>query len=428
MLLKDCKIIDSRGMVRGDILMEGETIKEIKKDIAPRGEETMNLKGAVVIPGLVDCHVHMRDFEEKKKETFRTGSRAALAGGVTTFLDMPNSNPPVVDGETFARRVEAASRQSLCDFGINYGLTGESLDRMGQARPASLKVYMDGGLGPVDQDTMKRAVESGWRVAFHAEDGEMIRRNLEYLKGEEKGDFLLHGDLREPKAELWAVKTVCQLSKVMERPVHICHISYRKSLPLLGDLQTWEVTPHHLLLTETDLKNLKGFAKTNPPLRSPLDIQALWGALKAGKVPMIASDHAPHTLAEKEAGPLEAPSGIPGLDTMLRLLLTLVSKRTLTLQEVVRLASENPARIFGLKAKGRIAPGMDADILVLDMKEEGKIDVDEFHSKAKYSPFEGWKTVGSVRKVFLRGRLAYDDEDFLVRPGYGRFIPGEKRA
>jgi len=413
------------GVATADILVEGETVKEVKKDIPARGEEVLNLKGAVVIPGLVDCHVHMRDFQEKKKETFRTGSRAALAGGVTAFLDMPNTDPPVVDGDTFARRVEAASKQSFCDFGINYGLTGESLGRMGRARPAAVKVYMDGSLGPVDRETMKSALESGHRVAFHAEDGEMLRRNLEYLRKEEGDDFLIHGDLREPKAELSAVKTVCELSLETGRPAHVCHVSYRKSLALLGELQTFEVTPHHLLLTETQLREMKGFAKTNPPLRSPLDVQALWGALKAGRVPVIASDHAPHTLSEKEAGPLEAPSGIPGLDTMLRLLLTLVSKRTLSLHDVVRMAAENPAAIFGLKSKGRLAPGMDADILVLDMKEEGRIDVDEFHSKARYSPFDGWKTVGAVRSVFLRGRLAYDDGDFLVRPGYGRFIPGQ---
>jgi dihydroorotase len=428
MLLKNCRVVGPKGVISADILVDGETIKEIKKGIPSREVESLNLKGALVIPGLCDCHVHMRDFEEKKKETFKTGSRAALAGGVTTFVDMPNSNPPVVDGKTFARRVEAASRQSLCDFGINYGVTKEALGRMGSAKPISLKVYMDGALGPVDQDLLRKAMEPDHRVAFHAEDGDMIRRNLEYLKGKAKGDFLIHGDAREPKAELSAVKAICGLSKDMEKPVHLCHISYRKSLPLLGPLQTFEVTPHHLLLTETDLRKHKGFAKTNPPLRSPMDIQALWGALKAGRVPMIASDHAPHTVSEKEKGPLEAPSGIPGLDTMLRLLLTLVNKGTLSLPDVVRLACENPARIFGLERKGRIAPGMDADILVLDLKEKGKIDVDEFHSKARYSPFEGWKTAGNVRKVFLRGRLAYDDEDFLVRPGYGRFIPGEKGA
>lgn len=420
-LLKNCKIIGPEDIIPGDILIEGEKIVEIGKDL--RGDDSIDVKGRPVIPGIVDAHVHMRDFKDSKKEDFYSGSRAALAGGVTTFIDMPNSNPPVVDAKTFKMRVKEAERKSVADFGINFGITPDNLPELNEISPTACKVYMDGTLGEIDDETLKKAAENCNIAAFHAEDAETIERNMKYIDGT---DFLLHGQVREPRAEKIAVKKVADMAQRLKKSMHICHISCRKSLGHLNDFTTSEVTPHHLLLTETDLMEKKGVAKTNPPLRSHRDLRSLWDTLKANRIDIIASDHAPHRESEKEEDVFEAPPGIPNLDVMSRLLLTLVNKRTISLFDVVRLMSKNPARIFKLEDKGEIAAGKDADILILDMDEKGRIDVDEFYSKAKYSPFEGWKTVGKVDTVLLRGEVAYEDGQFNIKRGHGKMVGGKQ--
>jgi dihydroorotase len=397
MLLKNCKIASSKGVVLGDIKIEDEKITEIGKNL--KGEETINVKGKVVMPGIVDVHVHMRDFKEKYKEDFLSGSMAALAGGITSIVDMPNSSPPVIDEYTFNERVKEGEKKSMVDFGINFGITSYNAD---SEKPACIacKIYMNGILGEISDENLEIALEKCKKIAVHAEDAKLNKR---------------------PEAEEKAVAKICQLAMKIEKHVHICHVSYRRSLLYLNKFTTCEVTPHHLLLTQEELKEMGGIANTNPPLRSRADNVALWKALKAGKIGVIASDHAPHSVDEKED---PAFPGIPNLDIMLRLFLTLVNKRKITLMEMIKAMCENPAKIFGFE-KGEIAPGKDADLLILNMKEEGIIDPYEFYSKAKYSPFEGWKTQGNVEKVFLRGKLAYD-EDFMVKKGYGKWIGGMK--
>ncbi|MBU2560237.1 amidohydrolase family protein, partial [archaeon] len=266
------------------------------------------------------------------------------------------------------------------------------------------------------------AVKKCKSPVFHAEDAGTIERNKKYIKG---GDFLAHGQIREPRAEELAVKKVAEIAQRLEKRVHICHISSRKGLAQLNNFTSSEATPHHLLLTETDLKEKKGVAKTNPPLRSHLDLKMLWEALRAGRIQIIASDHAPHIESEKEKGVLEAPSGIPNLDVMSKLFLTLVNKGTIPLPALATLMCTNPARIFNIEQKGEIAAGKDADILILDMEKTGKIDPTEFYSKAKYSPFEGWKTKGAVETVILRGKVAFEDDDFNIKKGHGKMIGGK---
>jgi len=428
MLLKNCKIISPEGMVAADVLIEGEKIKKIGRNVKRaglKGEDVVNVKNMPVIPGLIDAHVHMRDFRESFKEDFFTGTKAAIAGGFTTIIDMPNTKPPVVDQKTFDDRINTAARKAVADFCLNFGIRDENPEMISKVNPASFKIYMDGSLGRVGDDTLERAVKSG-KVSVHPEDSGIIERNLknpEYLNDRE--DFSFHNDIRGPEAEEVAVKKVCELAEKHEKSVHLCHISYRKSLNYLNENTTSEVTPHHLLLTQSDLKEKGGVAKTNPPLRSLRDSRALWTALKAGKIDVIASDHAPHTVSEKEGDLLECPSGIPNLDVTSRLMLTLVNKRTLSLNDIVRLMARNPARIFKIADKGEIKEGMDADIVILNMKERGKIEADEFHSKAKYSPFEGWKTMGGVKQVILRGKLAVDEGEIIIKKGSGNYKGGQ---
>lgn len=418
MLLKNCKIISTKDIITGDILIENGRIKEIKKNIEKRGENVINVQGKPVIPGLVDAHTHMRDFQEKHKEDYVSGTKAALAGGITTILDMPNTKPSVTTAGVFNNRIEIASKKSLVDFGINFGIS-DNIEEIEKVSPPSYKIYMDNTLGEIDK-TIEEAFTKCDQVSVHAEDSKIINRNLEYVK--DKNDFLFHASIREPKAEIDAIKNACKLAEKYKTKTHLCHVSCRKSLRYLNKYTTTEVTPHHLFLTEEYLRKFKGIAKTNPPLRTKMDLYVLWEALKTGRIDIVASDHAPHTIDEKERDLLECPSGIPNLDIMLKLMLKIVDRGTISLKDIVRLMSQNPARIFGIKNKGTIEVGKDADLVILNMKKEGKIDPTEFYSKAKYSPFEDWKTIGDTDTVILRGEIAFKDNDFWIKKGYGKYI------
>lgn len=393
MLLKNCKIINSRKIIGADILIENGKIAEIGKNL--KGEEAINLKGKPVIPGLIDIHVHARDFKQSYKEDFASCTKAALANGITMIIDMPNTLPPVIDKETFKERLKIASLKSYIDFGINFGIAeGKNFVEVlkEKVKPFAFKIYMDGTLGEVSSDTIKQAIKS-YTCCVHAEDLRII---------EKKG--------RIKEAEILAVKEICKLAARYKKHVHICHISCKESLRYLNKYVTCEVTPHHLLLTHKDFKELGSIAKVNPPLRTREDNRALLNGLKKGKIQIIASDHAPHTLSEKESE--NPPAGIPNLDVMLKLLLTLVNKKILSLHDIIVALCENPCKIFGIKNKG-IEVGNDADLIILNLKKEGEIMPENFYSKAKYSPFEGWKTIGDIETVIFKGKIAYADNELI---------------
>ncbi len=410
MLLKNCKIVTPKRQFLADILVEEGKIADIGMDL--HGKDVIDIRGKPVIPGMVDIHVHMRDFQQRHKEDFVTGSEAALAGGVTTFIDMPNTLPPITDERTLERRLRDADAKSHVDFGVNFGITPSNLESAKSAKPNAYKIYMDGTLGEIRADHLQeifRGVEG--LLAFHAEDGSLISKNpIE--------EFIDHARARGPPAELAAVEKLCSLARRYKKRIHLCHLSLGDSLNYLNEYTTCEVTPHHLFLDEGYLEEVEGFAKTNPPLRKAAEPKALLLALKAGRINAVASDHAPHTVSEKDAGPNEAPSGIPNLEVTLRLLLDLVNRGVITLNRLVEVACENPARIYGLR-KGKLEIGYDADLLVLDLKKNVRIESDEFRSKAKYTPFEGRKVMGDVRQVFLRGEIAYEDGDVAVSKGFG---------
>jgi dihydroorotase len=417
MLLKNCKIVNSLNVNEGDILIEGEKIVKIGRGLKSEGN-VLDVKGKIVMPGVVDAHVHVRDFKEARKEDFTSASQAALAGGITTFLEMPNTTPRIDNPKTLEKRVETGEKRSLVDFGTHVEFS-EEIGRIGGIKFPSAKIYMD-QLKEDFEKSLHKAFTTSIPLSFHCEDPRIISRNLRFAK--DTGDFLLHGDIREKEAETRAVEIVSRLASKYKKLVHICHLTLPKSIRLLNKFTTAEVTPHHILLTEKDLRDKKGIAKTNPPLRSKLDVYGVWKALKRGRISVIASDHAPHLLKDKKKDVLSSPSGIPNLEVMLRLMLDLVNRGAIKLPDLVRMMCENPSKIFRVENKGFIRPGADADLLTLDMEAESTIDPSEFYSKAKYSPFAGRKTIGNVEKVISRGKISYSKGEFIVDPGYGKYL------
>lgn len=388
--------------------------------------ERIDLQGYHVLPGLIDAHVHFRDPGLEYKEDFRSGSMAAARGGFSTVIDMPNTVPPADTASEFERKIKIGERKSVVDFGLHAGYSDpsevEGILRLG---PASFKVFMDSiEMGKVEV-LFRRLREFGSMVpiTLHCENREIIRQSCENLGGVE--DPYAYSLARPPLAEEVSVAEAVALASHYRHPVHICHLSTRRALRFIEPFReyvTCEVTPHHLLLDSGYLRRFGNLAKTNPPLRSAES------GLSPGDLPdidIIGTDHAPHTLPEKEMGVWEAPPGIPNLEVVLRVLLTLVSEGRMNISTIRRMLAEGPARIFGLGSKGFIREGMDADFTVVDLRREGEIRADEFYSRAHYTPFEGFRYRGDAVMTIVRGEVVMDDGEVLE--GRGRYMACHKQ-
>ena len=431
LLIKNCKFAYKDRIEEGDILIEGERIKKIAKEIKRGSSEIINARGKFVIPGIIDAHVHVRDFEESYKEDFISCSKAALSSGVTTIIEMPNTKPSIDSYEIFKKRVSLAENKSLCDFATYFMLREDNLGEIARIEeirkksksiekpPVGYKAYIDHGL---KYGLISHAYNYLRRISFHAEDHRIIERNLKFLHALNLDNFLSHARIREDLAELTAVSEICNILKEKNKEAYFCHLTLAKSIEEAKKAGAFvEVALHHLILHEKHLLKFKGIAKVNPPLRSELESMRLRKMVNENKADVIASDHAPHAIEEKRGNAIEASSGIANLDVFLKVLLTLINKDKLDLIRTINMITKNPAEIFGIKNKGEIKEGNYADLVIVDMKRQGVIKAEEFYSKAKHSPFDRFKYKGEAETAILRGKIAYSDGEFFVKPGYGRY-------
>lgn len=394
-------------------------------------EEALDAGDWIVMPGAIDTHVHMREPESPKKEDFTSGSSAAIAGGVTTFLDMPCYNSPVTStvGAITAKE-RLASTKSLCDFGFHFGATNENSDLIKRFQPSSLKGFLaeTGSKLTLTMAGLERhfcSYDKHKPFLCHCEDQDIIDANAKKYKEHEK--------IRSEQAELSSVKKVNKLARKYNRRVHFCHLTTGSevSAALLGNSKipalkpstepdkyflTCEAATHHLFLSTADLPALKGFGKVNPPLRSRAEVASLWKALP--KINCVISDHAPHLPSEKAEG----ASGYPGVQTMLPLMLHAVLGKKLNIADAVRLMCTGPAHTFTMHRKGKIAAGYDADLVMFDTAQNWKISSEDLHSKAGWSPYEGWTLRGKVLGTYIRGEQVYWDGELMVKPGYGELV------
>lgn len=380
-------------------------IAEISGDLD--GDIVYDFGSKIVIPGAIDIHVHLREPGATHKEDFASGSLAALHGGVTCLLDMPNTNPTTTTPAALREKRALAESKSFTDFGLFAGVqAGSDIESLSREGAIGFKLYMAGTTGdlaataPENITDELRAVASTQKVlAVHAEDESLRRRDTESSLAD-------HLRNRSNECETSAIRRLANLS-IEGLKIHVCHVSAKESLPLLSQARsmTSEVTPHHLLL-DRDAK-LGSSGKVNPPLRRREDRQALFAALKEGRFDAIASDHAPHTIEEKEEDFDFAPCGMPGVETTLPMMIQLVKERHLTLMDVVKRMSDGPAQLHGLR-KGRIEVGYDADLVVLDHAASREIKADILHYKCGWTPYEGRLGV-FPKAVFLRGDIMIED-------------------
>ncbi len=386
-----------------------------------RADQEIDAKGLLVLPGAIDSHVHFRDPGQTHKEDWLSGSTSAIAGGVTTVVDQPNTIPPTWTARSFRLKLEIARRASVVDFCLNGG-PGEMEELIALGAAAIGEVFTYQHTGEELGSFIAKADRLGALLTIHAEDGTVIERSTAPLLHLQEADS--YSRARPPEAETKAIEDVLTRS----RRAHICHISTGEGLALLrstGPRITCEVTPHHLIFSRRDYRSLGTFLKTNPPMREAADNEALWAGLRRGEIDIVASDHAPHLPEEKGDDLWEAPPGVPGVETMLPLMLMAVRRNLLALDRMVDCLSRRPAEILGLKAKGEIMVGKDADLVLVNTREPREIKADRLHSKADWTPYEGKRGIFPTMTL-IRGIVVWDD-DLCVRPGYGRFLPGTPR-
>ena len=421
------------------IAIEETRIFKIGKETQmPNSDEKTNLHNILVLPGLIDEHVHLRDEGRAYKEDFSSGTAAAAAGGFTTVLDMPNNDPVTMSVETLRNRMRTAERKILVDVGFYSEFPKKLLELQDIVSESAVgfKLFMGSQVGGLniddDQDLQEAFVEVAKLkalVAVHAEDRALLAANEEKLKQEKKtstADFLR---VHTEEVELKAIQRLLKLSEKTDLRLHFCHVSTMESLSAIAEAKklgrkvTCEVTPNHLFLSSEDLKQYGQLAIMAPPLRDRTHVEALWKGLEEGSVDALGSDHAPHTQIEKSAASIwDVKVGVPGLETTLPLIMTQVKKNRLTLAQVVRLLAEKPVEIYGLNDRGRLEPGKKANLTIVDFKRKFKIDASKFKSKAKFSPYNGWDVQGKVVKTLVNGQLVFDEGEIVAKVGVGSIV------
>ena len=400
----------------GDLLTRHNQIVEVAPEISPTTTVTeIDAQGLTLLPGVIDPQVHFREPGLEHKEDLFTASCACAKGGVTSFLEMPNTRPLTTNQPALDDKLQRASQKCLVNYGFFIGATTENLPDLLSANPTpGIKIFMGSMHGQLlmDQEEALEAIfaQGSRLIAVHAEDQARINQRRQEFAGIH--DPAIHSQIQDNQAALLATQRALNLSHKYQRRLHILHMSTAEEAELLRqDKPSWvtaEVTPQHLLLNTSAYETIGTLAQMNPPLRSPHDNQVLWQALRDGVIDFIATDHAPHTLAEKAQEYPHTPSGMPGVETSLPLMLTAAMNGQCTVSQVVKWMSQAVAVAYGIPNKGAIAPGYDADLVLVDLNTYRPVRREELLTKCRWSPFEGWNLTGWPVTTIVGGRIVYD--------------------
>jgi dihydroorotase len=417
LLIRHARIARPDGSIfDGDILCEAGRIARLDHSIAARADETIEAEDKLLLPGVIDPQVHFREPGKEYKEDLGSGSRAAVKGGVTSFLEMPNTDPPTISQAALDDKLRRAAQKCVANYGFFIGATTDNLEALNTAAPAcGIKIFMGSSTGSllVDKtEDLERIFAQGTRlIAVHAEDEARIRARQAQFAG--RTDVAVHSEVRDNECAVLATKLALSLSRKYKRRLHILHLSTKEEVALLRqDKPAWvtaEVIPNHLLLNVKDYAALDTLVQMNPPIRTAADNAALWTGLHDGAVDFIATDHAPHPLEEKRQGYPKAPAGMPGVETSLPLMLTEMKAGRCTLAEIQKWMCHGPAQAYRIPNKGQILEGWDADLTLVDLDTVRPVRNEEMFTKVKWSPYHGRPLTGWPVYTIVNGEIVYDN-------------------
>lgn len=400
----------------GDVLISDGKIVRVAPEIAESADREIDARGLTLLPGVIDPQVHFREPGLEHKEDLFTASCACAKGGVTSFLEMPNTRPLTTTQAALDDKLSRASQKCLVNYGFFIGATPENLPDLLDANPTpGIKVFMGSMHGQLlmdGEENLERVFSKGDRlIAVHAEDQTRINQRRQEFAG--STDLAVHSQIQDNQAALLATQLAVKLSKKYQRRLHILHLSTGDEAEFLRqEKPSWvtaEVTPQHLLLNTSAYQKIGSLAQMNPPLREPRDNEILWQALLDGVIDCIATDHAPHTLEEKAQEYPNTPSGMPGVETSLPLMLTQAVEGKCTVAQVANWMSAAVAKAYKIPNKGAIAPGFDADLVLVDLDKYRPVVGAEMASKCGWSSFEGWNLTGWPVVTVVGGKVVFEN-------------------
>ena len=426
LLIKDGVVATPSGIQVTDLGLAGGRIAALGSLDPAAADEVFDAKGLTVLPGVIDSQVHFREPGLEHKEDLESGTRAAALGGVTTVFEMPNTKPSTTTAAAIADKLARAEGRAWTDHAFFVGAAEENQDELAELERlpgvCGVKIFMGSSTGSLlveDDETLLQVLRKGRRrVAVHAEDEARLRERLALVRGGAEVDQ--HPVWRDEETATRATTRLLRLARQAGRRVHVLHVTTAQEMDLLAqhkDIATVEVTPQHLTLAAPECyRRLGSFAQMNPPIRGAEHQEGLWRAVAQGIVDVVGSDHAPHSREEKAGDYPATPSGMPGVQTLLPLLLDHMSQGRLTLERLVDLTSAGAARIYNIAGKGRIAVGYDADLTLVDLKARREITEDWLASKCGWSPFAGLRVSGWPRATVIRGKVVMREDSLLGTP------------
>jgi dihydroorotase len=419
-LIKNASVVLPDGIERVSVVVEDAKIADIDPALQLAVDVVVDASGLHLIPGVIDDQVHFREPGLTHKEELTTASRACAKGGITTFLEMPNTVPATTTKPRLEEKLALAERKSLVNYGFYIGATAENLDELQRAdRTPGIKIFIGSSTGDLlvdDQEALERIfAETTLPIAAHCEDETTVRANAARLAGTHNVED--HSRIRDHKAALVATRRAIDLAHRHRHRFHVLHVSTGAETELLADhrnLITGEACTHHLLFNTGDYARLGTLVQFNPSLKTRDDSERLWRALCDGRLQVIATDHAPHTLAEKRQPYPASPSGIPAVENSLALVLNEVHRGRCTLAQVVHWMCDAPARVWDIVGKGRIAVGYDADFVLVDLERVAEVRNEDQITKCGWSPWHGERLVGWPVRTWVMGHEVYREGQFLT--------------
>jgi dihydroorotase len=410
-----------------DLALNGNKIKKIGK-FEVNNAKVFDASSKIVLPGIIDTQVHFREPGSTDREDLESGSRAAVLGGITSVFEMPNTNPPTSNLLEFDKKLNLAKKRMHCNYAFYFGATPENVDQLAKLKDlkgcCGVKLFAGSSTGKLlvdkEVDIEKVISQSDRIVSIHSEDEEILNLRKKFIK---EGNVHSHPEWRNTECAMSSTRRVVKIAERYNKQIHVLHVTTKEEVDFLAMHKknvTFEITPQHLTLHAPDCYDKLGtFAQMNPPIRKKEHYDRLWVAIKNSIVDVLGSDHAPHSKEDKNKKYPASPSGMPGVQTILPIMLNHINNKKLSLKQLIKLMCENPCKIFGIKNKGYIKEGFDADLTIVDMNREQTIKNEMMATKCGWTPFNDMTIKGFPIATIINGKIVMSDGK-VITEGFGQ--------